>query len=213
MQYITMFIGFLDEHSGSLTLIVTTIYAWVTYRILKANSSSAEAAKQQLNEMKRQYDEENRPNIEVELVVLRNTALALRFVNHGKRTAQKVSITVSQEFVESLKNRELADMIIRQRGKTCVIGTGQHYDLYICDMEYMRGSNRVPVSGSVSYSSDSASYSSEYYMDLSNYMSYFSLGTTEKSISKILQEQTRELTSINNSLQGIKTVLKEEGQE
>lgn len=51
-----------------LMVIITLIYVIATIFICRANIKSARASKEELAEIKRQYEEENRPHIEVELM-------------------------------------------------------------------------------------------------------------------------------------------------
>ena len=63
MQNVMTFICFLDRHSGSLTFIVTFVYVLATIAICWANITSANAAKRQLKESKRQYEDTKRLEI------------------------------------------------------------------------------------------------------------------------------------------------------
>lgn len=51
--------------------------------------------------------------------------------NHGKLTAQNVNIQLDQAFIDSLPNENIRSMLNKQKDKKCIIGVGQHYDLYI----------------------------------------------------------------------------------
>ena len=121
-----------------LMVIITLVYVIATIFICWANIKSAKASKEELAEMKRQYAEENRPHIEVEFCYERRTWYIVRFVNHGKLTAQHVKIMLDEDFISSLPEQGFKDTLLKQREKECIIGVGQHYDLYIASNE-LRG--------------------------------------------------------------------------
>ncbi len=81
-----------------LMVVITLVYVIATIFICRANIKSAKASKEELTEMKRQYAEENRPHIEVEFCYERRTWYIVRFVNHGKLTAQHVKIVLDEDF-------------------------------------------------------------------------------------------------------------------
>lgn len=63
MQCIVQFINFLDEHSGSLTFLITVVYVIATIFICAANIRAANATREQVKESKRQFDETRRLEI------------------------------------------------------------------------------------------------------------------------------------------------------
>ena len=85
--------------------------------------------------MQRQYTEVNRPIIEVEFHYIQKTWYVVRFVNHGNKTAQHVKIHLESVFIDSLpeqsirKEKERIKERIKER--ECIIGVGQHYDLFL----------------------------------------------------------------------------------
>ena len=67
--------------------------------------------------MQKQYAEENRPHIEVEFLLERRSFYGLRFINHGKSTAQNVEIQLSDAFIDSLGSTNFAELLKKQKGK------------------------------------------------------------------------------------------------
>ena len=82
-------------------VIITGIYVVATVFICWANFKSANASKEQLKEMQKQYAETNRPLIELEFHYIRRTWYIARFVNHGNLTAQHVRINLNQSFTKT----------------------------------------------------------------------------------------------------------------
>ena len=114
-------------NSGILNFI--TVFASLITCIF--SFCSVKAAWAQVREMRRQYQEDNRPNIEVEFLYERRAFYGLRFINHGKCTAQNVKIVLDATFINSLPEPVFSNYCEKLNQKTCVIGVGQHYDLYI----------------------------------------------------------------------------------
>lgn len=179
---------------------ITTVYVIATFFICCANMKASEAAKAQLDEMRKQYNEDNRPIIEAELVFLNREWYVLRFVNHGKHTAQHVKIELSDKFVDSLPNENMKSLIEKQKGKECIIGVNQHYDLFIGNSS-LRDSNDIkPICGKISYEANGCGYSSEIYIDIEHYMTFFSADSDEEKLREAIKENTKALKEIRNAL-------------
>ena len=84
-------------------VLLTAIYVIATILICYFNYGATKVSREQAAEMRRQYEEENRPYITVELIYERKAFYGLRFFNHGKRLANHVKIQLDQAFVDSLK--------------------------------------------------------------------------------------------------------------
>ena len=63
MNAIKIVFDLLNEYSGALTFIVTTVYVIATVKILKANDESAKATREQVVESRRQFSENQRLQI------------------------------------------------------------------------------------------------------------------------------------------------------
>ena len=179
---------------------ITLVYVIATCFICYFNHQSAKASREQLAEMKKQYQEENRPNIEVEFIYERRLWYIVRFVNHGKTTAQNVNIQLTQEFIDSLPNENIRSMLNKQKEKKCIIGVGQHYDLYIGSNELRGNPKMVPVTGVITYQSDGEKYSSDIFVDLENYTTFFSSVDDHDELMKVLKDGVKELKSIATSM-------------
>lgn len=109
---------------------LTAVYVIATIFICYFNYRSAKASKEQVEEMRRQYDAENRPYITVELIYERRAYYGLRFTNHGKRIANHVSIQFEQGFIDCITEPGFKSLLEKQKSRECIIGIGQHYDLF-----------------------------------------------------------------------------------
>lgn len=61
--------------------------------------------------MRRQFNEENRPNIEVEFLYVKRAFYGLRFINHRKCTAQQVEICLDSAFINSIAEKSFSDLL------------------------------------------------------------------------------------------------------
>lgn len=184
-------------------VIITAVYVAATILICYYNYQSAKASKEQLSEMKKQYNEENRPNLEVEFIYERRSWYGLRFINHGKRTAQDVHIQFDQKFIDSLPEESFRLLLTKQKDKKCIIGVGQHYDLFIGGSKLLRCPNMIPVTGVITYQSNGEIYSSDISVDLENYMTFFSVNNDHDDLIKQLQGLAHELNRIVASVEKI----------
>ena len=194
---------FLNANSRGLTFVITFVYVVATIAICVANIQSANASKKQLREMQKQYADENRPRIEVEFLYERRAFYGLRFIKHGKETAQNVEIRLSDEFIDSLGNTNFSELLKKQKGKKCVIGVDQHYDLFFANHTYIHLPNKVPATGTVHYEDNGVKYQSEFDIDTEHYATIFSLESDEEKLLKEMKNQTAELKRMKESIRAI----------
>lgn len=180
-------------------VIITAIYVVATIFICCANIKSAKASQAQLTEMQRQFAESNRPEIEVEFHYLRRTWYVVRFVNRGEKTAQHVKINIAQSFIDNLTEEAFQKELIRLKGKECIIGVGQHYDLFIGSNKF-RNPNMEPFTGTVEYESQGKSYQSDLFVDFEHYMTFYSTASYEEDLVKAFENLGDELKNIKQSL-------------
>ena len=193
-------------------VIITGIYVVATFFICLANLKSAKASKEQLNEMQRQYAESNRPVIEAEFHYIHRAWYIVRFVNHGEKTAQHVKINVDSCFVESLPEESFQENLKRLKGKECIIGVGQYYDLFIGSNELRGNPNMKPFTGTVEYESQGKEYKSDIFVDLEHYMTFYSSTTYEEDMLKSVEKINEGLKDIRQALPVQKAKKKETDQ-
>lgn len=194
-------IEFLDQHSGSLTVIITLVYVVATVMICWANFRSAKASREQLLEMRKQYEEDNRPRIGVEFLFENRTYYGLRFVNTGKAIAQRVRIQFEDSFIDSIENKAFSEALKLQKGKECIIGIGQHYDMFFGESESRENPNQKPATGMITYRDSMKEYSEPFFIDLKQYMSIYSVTTSEDRLMEKLMKQNQQLEGIRKALE------------
>ena len=181
-------------------VIVTGIYVVATIFICWANIKSAKASKEQLCEMQRQYAEVNRPIIEVEFHYIQKTWYVVRFVNHGNKTAQHVKIHLESAFIESLPEQSIRKELERIKERECIIGVGQHYDLFIGSNKLRGNPNMKPIMGVIEYKSQDTDFQNDIFVDLEHYMVFYSSTTDEEKLLTTLKTISTELSSIKRAL-------------
>ena len=85
-----------------LMVIITLVYVVATVFICIANIKSAKAAREQTEEMKKQFSLINRPSVSAEIVYLKRTFWMLRFNNNGNQVSYNTKIIIEDHWM-SLK--------------------------------------------------------------------------------------------------------------
>ena len=181
-------------------VIITVVYVIATIFICWANFKSANASKEQLKEMQKQYAETNRPLIELEFHYSRRAWYIARFVNHGNLTAQHVRINLDQSFIDSLPEESFRNELERIKGKECIIGVGQYYELYIGSNKLRGNPNMTPLTGTINYEAQAKEYKRDLFVDLEHYMTFFSATTEEEDLLRLVNK-------ISNQLKGVRQAL------
>ena len=86
------------------------------------------------------------------------------------------------------------------KGKECVIGVGQHYDLILSNNELRGKEDLVPAKGVVTYQCYGRKFSDTFSIDLLNYMTFYSVNS-EEDLLKAIKEHNLELKHIRVALE------------
>ena len=183
-----------------LMVALTAVYVIATIFICFFNYRSAKASREQASEMKRQYDDEDRPYITVELIYEKKAFYGLRFTNHGKRLASHVRIQLEQDFLDCLTENSFKSQLEKQKGRECIIGIGKDYDLFFATNEIRENLPKAPLSGQVSYCDGRKSYSDVFKIDLDTYATFFSVNSDMDELLKGIKAQAKELKMIREAL-------------
>ena len=192
---------------------ITFLYAVVTVLILIANNKSAKIAKEQVDEMQREFEESNRPRIEVELQLINRCAIVLRFCNNGRLTAKHVRIAFDDECIDSLPEKEFAEQLRNQKGKECIIGAGQHYDMFLGTRALIKAEKK-PIEGYFTYTYNDCdkTITEDFYIDIDNYNTFFTMDDDTDKLLKTLREHTKEIKGIKEVLEKIEGKLDDKKQ-
>jgi hypothetical protein len=199
------------EAIAALLSFFTCIAAFAS---AKAARNSADAARDQVREMQRQYEKENRPIIEVEFIYEKRAFFGLRFINCGKFTAKDVKIMFDKNFIDSLPESNYAELLRTGEKKTRIIGTGCHYDLFFGSNIYLNAEKKPPAKGHVIYYS---TWGKEYYYDfdipLENYASIYSVNSEQEDLLDQMKKQTDELKNMRRALEYLPEAMKNQNSD
>ena len=87
-----------------IMVVITAIYVIATIVICYFNGKSAKAAKIQTDEMIRQYQMMNRPNITIQFDIIRSGLLCFVVQNEGNCPAHDVNIHINQAFIDGMSD-------------------------------------------------------------------------------------------------------------
>lgn len=87
-----------------LMVIITAVYVIATIAICWANIKSAKATRAQLEESKRQFNENNRAFVTVTFEIIRSGLAVLNIQNIGRQIAQNVKIKIDQDFLDNISD-------------------------------------------------------------------------------------------------------------
>ena len=114
-----------------------------------------------------------------------------------------MEIQLSNEFITSLQDERFISALNKQKGKKCVIGVGQHYDLFFADVSYLQLTQKLPATGTVLYENNGTKYQQDFEIDMENYATIFSVESNEEKFLKAFKEQTRQIENIKQGIRDI----------
>lgn len=183
-------------------VFITLVYVIATIFICLANFKSAKVSKEQLIEMQKQFEENNRPYVEVEFIFVKRAFYGLRFINNGNIVAKNVSIKLSSDFIDSLEI-SMKELLKKQEGKKCIIGAHQSYDLYLGTCKYLKKNGKVPANGKITYFANGEEYEEHFSVDLENYMTIFSVNSDYEDMLETIKEQNSILIELRRTVDNL----------
>lgn len=179
---------------------ITVVYVIATICIFIANNKSARAAEKQLQQMKKQFEENDRPILEAEFLHS-GSYYGIRFRNHGNHTAQKVTISISETFITSVESVDRFGVVKNLRAqlqREKVVGVHQHYDIILGKYDdYLKIEERVPATGTILYYYSDKPYESVFYFDFDSYNPVYAIGSPDDALIKEISELTNQLRQMN----------------
>ena len=115
-------------------------------------------------------------------------------------TAQHVKIYFGQEFIDSLPEKSFRNELEKQKGRECIIGVGQHYDLFIGSNKLRGNPQMRPLTGTIEYEAQGQIYKSDIFVDLEHYMTFFSATTDEEDLLKSVKQISDELKKTRQAI-------------
>lgn len=187
-----------------LMVIITAIYVIATVVICIANLKSAKAAREQTEEMKKQFLSINRPNVSAEIVYLKRMFWVLRFVNNGNQVSYNTKIILDEEFINSVDD-DYKGPLKELKNKVCTLGVNQHYDIFFGSNEYRDLPNKKNIKGTIiSYDVGGKEYSESFEIEIKNYVTFYSTTSELDDFVKQIKKHNEYLNSIDISLKSRK---------
>lgn len=184
---------------------ITAVYVIATIFICSANIRSAKATREQVAEVKRQYEEEHRPYISYQFIFERRTTYGMRFTNYGRRVANHVQIKFNQEFLDSISKNQFSDKLNKQRGKEFTLGIGQSYDIYFGTDEFRNNLDMKPIIGEIQYEDTLTTYRETFEIDFEKYATIFSVNSPADDLHEDMKKQTMQLIRIAKGIEKIES--------
>lgn len=187
-----------------LMVIITFIYVVATVFICIANLKSAKAAREQTEEMKKQFLSINRPNVSAEIVYLKRMFWVLRFANNGNQVSYNTKIILDEEFINSVDD-DYKGPLKELKNKVCTLGVNQHYDIFFGSNEYRDLPNKKNIKGTIiSYDVGGKEYSGSFEIEIKNYVTFYSTTSESEDLIKQVKQHNEYLKSIDISLKSRK---------
>ena len=182
---------------------ITFVYVVATIFICRANMKSAEATREQIAESKRQFEEESRAYVTVSFDVVRSGLLTLKIKNHGKRIANNIRVKIAPEFIANMQNKQMSAYAEKLSDSVFTLGIDQ--SLYVSlgtnsDLKQM-ASERLSIE--IDYQDSVSKYHETTVIDLTQYFWILMYKSPEEDVYQEMKKVTKELQSINRSIQKI----------
>lgn len=185
-----------------LMVIITAVYVVATIVICVFNGKSAKAAKeqtetarQQIDEMIRQYNESNRPFVIIRFEIIRSGLLCFVVENIGPVAAKDVKIKINNDFIENVEKVD-KDSHIRETSKATLF-LSSHQKMYILLGGQTQFSEiaSVPARINISYNSKYTEYTE---IDLWQYRFLLVYSSELEDISQHLKHIENESKTYHN---------------
>lgn len=185
-----------------IMIIITSVYVIATIFICYYNAQTAKATKQELEEIKNQFYQTNRPIVNYEVVYIRNSYYMLRLANNGSQTAYNLSISLNDESLSEIPNNIIREDLNRLKYTVRNLGVGQSYDIPIGTT---KDEIKFHLKGTICYNGINASiYCDDFDVDCSNYAPFYSYKSDNDDFKDILRSMNRELSLIRKALSSSK---------
>ena len=205
-------INWCNDNQGFFFVILTTIYIIATVLIYIANYKSAKASREQTAEQQRQFEEINRPQIDVSIEVIRNGLTTIKIENTGKRYARNVQVILNKEFIEQISDKDEAERLIKLSETSYNLGINEKWYACVCVCHKMHMLGKVPLVAIVSYTSNDCdkNFTETFTIDFSQYTWMLLYNSPLDEIQKHQNIQAEALKKIALEFEYIKKYIHEQ---
>ncbi len=165
-----------------LMVIITGIYVIATIVLCAFNYSTSKAAQLQVEKMQEQFDEENRPKIDIHFDMIRSGLACFVIENVGRTAAENVCVRLNDSFLDNLEDH-LAERFIALSEANLYLSSGQKAYLLLGGQNRFEIISRTVAKFDVTYKG----YSEHMEIDLSQYKGFLLYQSPLEDISKHLK--------------------------
>ena len=186
-----------------LMVIITAVYVVATIFICIYNGKSAKAAREQLAESQRQFNESNRPNMSCQYILVNRLFCGIRFYNYGNKPAFNVKFKINQAFLDMINDpkNQIKEGFSQLTESEYFFGINQSYDFFFSDISFFKNQKK-PFVVEITYSCDGKDYSNVITIDFSKQLPVYSFNDPTldalKKISSNISDINRTLIGTNN---------------
>ena len=148
---------------------ITAVYVLATIAICFFNYRSAKAIREQVQESKRQFDETNRPNIDVTHEIIRGGLICLKIENTGRKLAQHIRLTINDNFIQCTQGLFGNSFLTELKGSVFSLGIGQKWFIVLCGPQEITRLYANLLEIDISYEADRQTYTGHVSIDFSQY--------------------------------------------
>lgn len=185
-----------------LMVIITAVYVVATIVICVFNGKSAKAAKeqtetakQQINEMIRQYNESNRPIVIVRFEIIRSGLLCFVLENVGPVAAKDIKIRINDEFIDNLEKEDKQLRLRETTEATLFLSSHQKLHFFLGGQTQFSKIASVPAIFDISYN---GKYDEHTEIDLWQYRFMLTYSQELEDISQHLKHIENETKTYHN---------------
>lgn len=152
-----------------ITAISTAVYVAATIWIVVSNAKIAKSTRIEVEELQRQFQEQNRPRVFAQIEDVRHGLTCLSIENTGSLPAEQTHVEVNEETFEALAGTEFQDELAKLTNSAIYLSPSQK--LYCClggpdSFERLRNH---PLLINVTYGQGDREYSDHFEIDLNGY--------------------------------------------
>ena len=157
------------DWSGWVLVWITLVYVIATIAICVFNFWSAKETKKQTAELKRQFDETNRPNIDVTCKDVRGGLECLKIENTGKKLAKNIKLNINDDFIRCIQDTLGGESLTNLSTSSFSLGVGRELFVVLCGPRDYEKLCAVPLIIDISYEDDRQVYTGHTVIDFSQY--------------------------------------------
>lgn len=166
----------LNSNSGALTAVLTFVYVIATILICFFNYHSAKESKNQIVEMRQQFEEANRARVIPKLDYIEGMLACLVFQNVGLSFTENIKVDISEEWLKQLEKVQqphkpsikTADTLRKLKTTPFFLAPSDKYKYVLCVAADGTGNLEdllsIPLDITIHYRSGNKDYSDSYHL-------------------------------------------------